>query len=97
MRLDIIISVLTNILQSQIRHTPDKRYDFLFKFLRINLGKGPSYHDLYRDIEASVNNLRLMVELREKRFIRLPLIILFERGRRLKGIIIINIKRRNEL
>src|SRR6266699_461268 len=37
---------------------------FLFRFLRINLGRGTLYHDLYHDIKISANSPRLMAEPR---------------------------------
>ncbi len=38
---------------------------FLFKFLKINLGKRTLYYDLYCNIKTNVNSLRLMIKLRE--------------------------------
>ncbi len=43
-----------------IKQTPQ----FLFKFLKINLGKRTSYYNLYRNIKASVNILRLIDKYR---------------------------------
>jgi len=72
MRLDIMVSVSTNIFY-------EAKFDiyqtdiaiFLFRFLRINLGGGTSYHDLCRDMRINVNRPRLMVELWTSRPIKI--------------------------
>ena len=44
-----------------IKQTPR----FLFRFLKINLKRKTSYHDLYRDIRVNANSPRLMTKPRE--------------------------------
>src|SRR6266699_3756753 len=55
MQLNIVINVSTNNLQKPGLTYIRRTLQFLFRFLRINLEKGTSCHDPYRNMRTSVN------------------------------------------
>src|SRR6266566_2503925 len=74
MQLDIMISISTSIFTKLNSIYTRQTLQFLFKFLRINLGKGTLYYNLYRDIKVNVNRPRLIVEPRISEPIRIGLV-----------------------
>jgi len=66
-RLDIMVNAMRNDARSKFNIYQADATIFLYRFLGINLEEGTSCYNLYRDMRANANSLRLMAEHRNKR------------------------------
>ncbi len=55
LRLDIMINAIRKRCKNKVRYIPGKRYDFSFRFLRINYKGGTLYYDPCRDMRTNAN------------------------------------------